>query len=594
MQSQEGSTLPEIQSKADGPCPVFSFRSRERDLKRFREETFDLLVIGGGITGAGVARDAARRGLKVALVERCDFAYGTSSRSSKLVHGGLRYLENFEFGLVFEALSERANLLKTAPHMVRPLKFYFPVYQGDANGRFVLMCGMWLYDILSLFRAPGFHKSLSRKKMLKEVPFLKSDGLLGGFSYYDASMWDDVMVVEVLRSAHESGAAIASYVEAMEPLGTVEAGSARDADQAGLKGFRVRDLQASSDEMSTFEVRAHRTVVCAGPWTDEVGHRLSPEWRKWLSPSKGVHLIFDIKRIPIQGAMVMSHADGRIAFVIPRPDFGSGVVVVGTTDGPAPPDPADVEVQSQDADYLLKLLNRYFPELKLTTSDILSAYVGVRPLMGGDDASIQSLQKVSREHHIGRGPGGATVVAGGKYTTYRKMAEEVVDFTLEEWTKDANAGKVPALPAHLLSARAAHTRDPMNPQATQQAMALARLRAAEKGVVIAPELFERYGANATLIQRWGSEDRTTEWPNGFPDLGAQLRFSIRHEMTMHLRDFYFRRLPLYASRADHGLPWAEKLSRIWAEELGRGESEREAELSLLRSEVEQRSNWLKR
>lgn len=567
----------------------FSFRSREANLRRLKEETFDFLIIGGGITGAGVARDAARRGLKVALVERSDFAVGTSSRSSKLIHGGLRYLENFEFGLVFEALSERANLLRTAPHMVRPLKFYFPVYQGDSNGRFVLMCGMWLYDMLSLFRAPGFHKSLSRRRMIKEIPFLKSKGLLGGFSYYDASMWDDVMVVEVLRSAAQSGAAIANYVEATLPLWTKTPRGDK------ISGFKVRDtLGAHGGESETFEIKAHRTIVCAGPWTDELGQRMSRDWKNWLSPSKGVHLIFDLKRIPIQGAMVMSHpVDGRISFVIPRPDFGNGVVIVGTTDGPSPAEPSLADVGAQDVEYLLDLLNRYFPDLGLKASDILSAYVGVRPLVGGDDASIEKLQKVSREHHIDQGPGRTTVVAGGKYTTYRKMAEEIVEFTLERWRADSERERDSQPPENL---RDPNTREPMNPHATPEAKARARLEAAAKKVELPRELLERYGASATEIRDIAQKHpqdggSALPWPEGFPDLGAQLRFSIRHEMTLHLRDFYFRRLPLYASRGDHGLPWAEALSHVWADELGKDIVTRIKELDQLKKEIAERSSW---
>jgi glycerol-3-phosphate dehydrogenase len=297
-----------------------------------------------------------------------------------------------------------------------------------------------------------------------------------------------------------------------------------------------------------------------------------------------VHLIFDLKRIPIQGAMVMSHpVDGRIAFVIPRPDFGSGVVVVGTTDGPAPADPSRVDVNSKDAAYLLDLLQRYFPELKLRASDILSAYVGVRPLVGGDDASIEKLQKVSREHHIDQGPGGTTVVAGGKYTTYRKMAEEIVEFTLKHWKE----GKLESLPNP-------RTREPINPMATPEAIAKGRLEAAALGIRLPEELIERYGANALLVKQMALSDPAPElpWPAGFPDLGAQLRYSIRYEMTLHLRDFYFRRLPLFASRADHGMPWAQELSRIWAQELGKSEGARISELELLKKEVDRHSGWI--
>jgi len=573
----------------------FSFRTREKSLDRFRSETFDLLVIGGGITGAAVARDATSRGLKVALVERRDFAFGTSSRSSKMIHGGLRYLQNFEFKLVFEALSERTLLLKTAPNLVRPLPFYLPSYKGDANGRLLLSCGMWLYDLLALFRAPGFHKSLSRKELLKKIPFLREEGLKGGFHFYDASMWDDALAVETLRSAQQQGAAVANYVEALEPVWKGE----------GIVGFKVRDLEGSNGH-SEWNLFAHRTVVCVGPWTDQLGSKLTKQWQRWLTPSKGIHLIFDLKRIPIPGAIMMSHPqDGRVAFVIPRPDYGAGVVLVGTTDGPTHLDPEKAEIDSQEVQYLLDLLQRYFPTLNLGRKDILSAYVGVRPLMGGE-VSAQSgaqpnsksesdsksepssvLQKVSREHHIALGPGGTVIVAGGKYTTHRKMAEEIVDFAIKEWKEGRPASIGPS-----------NTRSPVNPCATTKAMDESREIASRNGIRLPQELLNRYGADGLKIveiqkelQRESIKD--LEDPPGFPHLEAQLRHCIRTEMVLHLEDFYLRRVPLYASRLDHGMPWASMLAKVWSQERERSEIDTQMELARLRVELDKRSSWLK-
>lgn len=575
----------------------FSFRSRETALRRFRDEQFDLLIIGGGITGAAAARDAATRGLKVALVEKGDFASGTSSASSKLIHGGLRYLQNFELGLVFEALSERAHLLRTVPHMVRPLPFLLPVYQGDKNGKRILDLGLWLYDLLTLFRTPGFHKNLSRDQMLEAVPFLKKEGLQGGFRYYDASMWDDVLAVETLRAAHSLGAAIASYVEAVAPVWTEER----------ITGFRVRDREKPMGK-GELEIRAKRVVVCAGPWTDQVGLTLSAHWRKWLNPSKGVHLVFDAKKIPVSGALVMSHpTDGRISFVIPRPDFGQGVVIVGTTDGPTAPEPEKAVVEAADVEYLLDLLRRYFPSLELTTADILSAYVGVRPLLGSmkdqagsegqrqkSEPSTQSLQKVSREHHIDLGPGGTVIVAGGKYTTHRKMAEEIIDFTLKAWRQDVKKGKAPVLPPELGRSQ---TAQPINPRATGPALAQAREHAVREGLRVPEELYVRYGAEALAIMEIQSSGQVGKMgedardPEGFPFLAAQLRHNIRTGMVVHLDDFYFRRMPLFAARADHGKPWMETLARVWAEERGLGDAELKAEIERLQKEIDRRCAW---
>lgn len=563
----------------------FSFRTRETNLKRFREETFDLLVVGGGITGAAVARDAASRGLRVALVEKSDFAQGTSSRSSKLIHGGLRYLENMEFRLVFEALSERSLLMKTMPHLVRPLPFYFPVFQGDRNSKAKVGVGMWFYDLLALFRTPGFHRNLSREGFLKEVPFMKADGLVGGYRYFDASMWDDVMVVEILRSAQVLGAAIANYVEAVSPIWK--------GDQ--IVGYRVKDREhraANTKQKPEFELKAKRTVICAGPWTDQLGLKINPDWRRWIKPSKGVHLVFDWKKIPIPGALVMSHpTDGRISFVIPRSDLGAGVVIVGTTDGPTPTNPEDARVEGADVDYLMALMQTYFPALNLTKEDIISTYVGVRPLMDPDygkagGAGGASLQKVSREHHIEKVDGGVVVVAGGKYTTHRTMAEEIVDEVLASWRSDARGGKCDPVPVRI---DASHTRTAANPKALSKERAASELWAKEKAVQIPEAIWERYGAEALDLHeiahrnhqkssaRDGGGDVEKD-PEGFPWLEAQLRFAIRNGMVMHLDDFFHRRTPLYLSRKDHGHPWAKRLVRVLIDELEPGTVDPEAEL----------------
>ena len=546
-------------------------------MQAFGTELFDLLVIGGGITGAGVARDAALRGLKVALVEREDFSYGTSSRSSKLIHGGLRYLENFELRLVFEALNERTLLLRTMPHMVRPLTFYWPIYANALRGKFLLGCGLWLYDLLSFFRAPGFHRQLSTRQMLKELPFLKSAGLRGGFRYADASMVDDLMVVETLRSATLDGQAeVANYVEAISPIWSGDR----------VWGFRVRDRLTNE----TISLRAQQTVVCAGPWTDEVARSLSADWRSWLKPSKGAHLIFALQRLPLPGAVVMSHPeDGRIAFVIPRPDLGDGIVIVGTTDGPAPSDAQDLEVAGEDVRYLMTLLQGHFPELHLTHKDIIGAYVGVRPLMGDnpgqgggpdrDQPHAAVLQKISREHHIDYGPGRTIVVAGGKYTTHRTMAREIVDFALR--------GQPPR--------RKCRTHEPVNPDALEPAVLQARKILGPQADVIPLRLWERYGARAAAVWQMRRDD---DWKlmvpaptPGFPELAAQLRYCIQHEMVIHLADFFLRRVPLFLARADGGAVYIDPLSQVWAEELGASLEAAAEEASRLRSEITARQKW---
>jgi glycerol-3-phosphate dehydrogenase len=580
----------------------FSSVSRRRTLERFKTERFDFLVIGGGITGAAVARDAATRGLNVALVERDDFASGTSSASSKLVHGGLRYLENFEFKLVFESLSERAHLIRTQPNMVRWLKFYLPVYENDARPMALISIGLWLYDLLSLFRAPHFHRRLSKEQILKEIPKLSPKGLVGGFTYYDASMWDDVMCVENARAAHEIGAAIAPRVEALEPVWEDRGGERQ------IGGFRCLDRESGG----TIEVRAKRTIVCGGPFTDLLGEILlkgAPDeeakryrekngrWKHWLKPSRGTHLVFSKERLPVAGAMLLSNIeDTRVSFVIPREDFGPGVVIVGTTDAESPPDPSDVRAEDVDVAYLLRLLDRYFPEAKLGPSDILAKYVGVRPLMdpkfGQDGADGGgSLAKVSREHHIDRGPGGTTMVAGGKYTTHRTMAIEIVDKALAFWTEDFWRDHADRLPPW----HQARTETSTNPAVSNEAVSEFRAEiapAVKSGKVDATtleELIERYGADARdILELHEKYPESGPSPEGFPYLEAQLRHGIRKEMVLRLEDFYFRRLPLYLCRKDHAEEWIEPLSRVWADELGKTEAGRQDEGSSMRAAITRR------
>lgn len=556
----------------------FSFQSRQQALERFRNEEFDILIIGGGITGAGAARDAASRGLRVALVEARDFAWGTSSRSSKLIHGGLRYLQSAEFSLVFEALSERQHLLKTAPHLVRPLTFYMPVYHGFSHSSFLVSFGLWLYDILSLFRGGGLHKRFSKAGMLAEIPFLKEEGLQCGFRYFDASMCDDLLCVDTLHSAHTMGAVVTNYVEALDPIW-------RD---GRVCGFKVADKEG--DEV--ISLYAKQVLVCAGPWTDQVGRTLEHGWKPWLSPSKGIHLVFDLKRLPIPGAMVMSHpTDGRISFVIPRPDYGDGVALVGTTDGPSPEGPDKTTIDLKDVNYLLGLLQLYFPKLQLTLGDVVSAYVGVRPLMGDAPhhypagGKKKKLQNVSREHYIGDGPGGVVIVAGGKYTTHRTMAAEIVDYVLE---------RCESLTTHVKNSR---TKSPINLLATPEAVKQSELEAASLGVKLPAKLVEQFFGEAIAVWKIhqaeiGTMPNLPEDPKGFPFLHAQLLHGMRNQMILHLEDFYLRRSPLYLARQDHGLPWAESLSKVWAGEMGVGEEARLAELHRLQIELTKRSAWM--
>ena len=512
--------------------PEFSHKTRLKNLERLETEEFDFLIIGGGITGAGTAWDASSRGYKVALVEKFDFAHGTSSRSSKLVHGGLRYLENYEFPLVFEALSERTYLLQSAPHLVKPLPFYMPVYEDSPHSSYLLSAGMWFYDVLSLFRAPSLHQKVSAGTSVRLIPGMKRDGLVCSFKYYDASMWDDALTLDT--TAVESG---------------------RDV-KGNITSMKVRDEFTGKEKT----VRFKRLIVCAGVWTDEVGKMLDQKnWKNWLAPSRGTHLVFDWKRFPVPGAVTMQIQDGRIAFVIPRHDYGQGITIVGTTDGPIhlPPDQIenDAKAIEEDRAYLIELLGQYFPDLHLTQDDIINHYIGIRPLVSphraqpGGDAN---LQKVSREETIDHGPGGSVVVAGGKYTTFRKMAEQIVDFATKDWDyREPNTETM--------------IFDPATPTRVQRAREIARA----KGYPIPEKIFDRYGANAIEIYQIYEKDcdHSAKDPEGFPLLEAQFRYSVRHQMVLSVEDFVKRRQALHLCRQDQGAPWYPLLEKALKSEL---------------------------
>lgn len=520
---------------------MFNAFSRQKTIDEFSQQTFDLLVVGGGITGAGVARDAAQRGLSVLLVEAKDFAIGTSSRSSKLVHGGIRYLENFEFGLVHEALMERRNLLKMAPHMVHPLRFLIPIYKSSRVGLLKMEAGMILYDLLSFFEAPELHQFHFKTATQNREPLIQPKDLTGSVVYSDAYMEDDRLVIETLRSAHRTGAKIANYVSAESCKETAD-------------GYDVEVVDALTGQRH--QIRARHIVGCVGPWTDILGDKVLTEWKPVLRPTKGVHLIFPRERIPIQQAVVMA-VEERIVFVIPRED----IVIVGTTDTDFKEDPLAVHVDPADVTYLLSVANKYFPTLELKTEDVISCYSGVRPLVQ-DGSNTEG--KTSREHEIFTPRPNLTLVAGGKYTTYRSMAEEIVDTCLRSFSFEKR-----------MALQKPHTTDPLNPGATLERMERLYLQVDSlvEETKVSPEivhyLISRRGDEAHnvlhLMQLFkdGSEQERL-WL-------AEAKFCIENEMCLNLVDFYCRRSPLFLFRKDHGQSFATKIAALFAQCFSRGD-----------------------
>lgn len=401
----------------------------KRDFLTLSGQYFDVLVIGGGIVGAGVARDAALRGLRVALVEKSDFASGTSSRSSKLIHGGFRYLQQRDFRLVFEACRERRILQRIAPHLIRPLPFLFPVYQGDAISLTKLRLGMTLYDGLALYRNIARHRTFSAERARKDEPSLSREGLQGAVKFYDCQEDDARFCVDHILHATELGAVCLNYC-------TLDGFVTRE-DR--IVAARVRDEIGAV----TFEIAARVFVNAAGPWVERVS-ALTPydAGAARLSPTKGVHLV--VPRLTQQHAIAFqARSDGRILFVIPWGDNS----LVGTTDTDYDGDPSRVHADRADVEYLLSEVRTLFPESPLSESDVVTTIAGVRPLLATNVASPSAR---SREHRVVRQGRNLLSIVGGKYTTYRVIAQQTVDATyrlLNMTVKPCRTAEVP-LPNH--------------------------------------------------------------------------------------------------------------------------------------------------
>jgi len=545
----------------------------------------DVLVVGGGVTGAGVARDAARRGLTVALVEQEDLAYGTSSRSSKLVHGGLRYLETYEFGLVFESVSERRILMDLAPHLVNPLGFVFPVYEGSKHNLFIINAGMWLYDGLSLFRSPKIHKKLKPAEVAELEPGLRQEGLEGAPLYYDCSTDDARLTLETALDAAEEGAVIATYARVERFL---------EDDTGRVAGAVIRDRVTGE----TKEVHAHAVVNATGPWTDRTlalrkGEDVESAGHGLLRPTKGVHVVVDTEKLPVRHAVVCFHpTDSRVLFAIPWGDR----TYIGTTDTDYQGDPADVAATAEDVDYLLAAANTYFPDNQLEPTDVISTWAGLRPLMappGDDHGESVNESAVSREHRIMVGRDGLITIAGGKLTTYRRMAAEVTDTVvrllrisghLPENLSDPRTDSAPLVGAVGW------------PDDDDHAAVAKQVRAVSGDTMpedIARHLTDSYGMRAlTMAERCAADASLMErLIPGRPEVLVQVDWAMEQELAHSLTDVMIRRTQLYYRDIDQGLSAVDVVATRMADGLGWDDARREEECARYRAEVDRSRAW---
>lgn len=385
---------------------TFSSKTRELSIRQMATESMDLVVVGGGITGAGIALDAASRGLTVALIEKNDFAFGTSSRSTKLIHGGLRYLKQLEFGLVKEVGSERAIVHRLAPHLVIPEKMLLPLYEKRGMGYWLASLGLKIYDWLAGVKQQDRRVMLTRGQTLRAEPLLKPEDVKGGAIYAEYRTDDARLTIEIIKTANSKGAIIANYCRVTDFVYA----------ENRVAGVQVTDLITGN----TFTVKANTVVNAAGPWVDELRELNHSIKTKRLHLTKGVHLVVSHNKFPIKQAIYFDVDDGRMIFAIPR----GRTTYIGTTDTNYNGSKDDVLTTLGDLTYIVNATNRTFPKVGLTINDIESSWAGLRPLIHEDGKSASEL---SRKDEIFESETGLISIAGGKLTGYRKMAERIVD-----------------------------------------------------------------------------------------------------------------------------------------------------------------------
>ncbi len=519
--------------------------ARAREFKALAGDHWDLLVVGGGITGCGVLLDAASRGLRAALIERDDFAVGTSSRSSRLIHGGLRYLEQFQIGLVREALRERSILLKLAPHLVRLEPFLFPIYGGPLARPFY-GAGLTMYDLLGASADGGFHRHLSVEESLAAVPDLRRKGLRGAFLYHDGQEDDARYAVSVVRTARGMGALALTRARAIS--GIEEGGR--------LVGCVVRDELGGSE----FEVRATSVVDATGVWTGRADGPFPATARRLTQPSRGVHLVVPRDRIPSRYGLTL-RIPHRVCFLVPEPDSW----VIGTTDheADAPPDRSTPTIA--EVDEILDNVNGSL-DVDLSRNDVAGAFAGLRPLATDPGGTPGSTVKASREHRIRTDSNGLVRISGGKYTTYRLMALQAVDAALGF----AAAKKRPS--------RTHET--PIVGSATPLALAALGARlATDAGLErsSADRLVARYGTEASDVVRLGKElGLLRPLGTGPSPLEVEVVWSVRNESALSVDDFLARRTRLAQELPDRAAAVANRVAELAGPELGWSAADRDA------------------
>lgn len=515
---------------------LFSAFDRETIERNLQEEKFDLVIVGGGITGAGIALDATSRGMSVALVEMGDFASGTSSRSTKLVHGGLRYLQQFEIKEVADLGKERAIVYENGPHVTTPEWMMLPFHKGGNMGKTTASFGIRLYDYLAGVKKNERRKILSAKETLAKNPFVKKDGLKGSGYYVEYRTDDARLTIEVMKKAVELGANAINYTKAEHFLYD---------DNKQVVGVTVTDRLSGK----AYDIKGHRIINAAGPWVDKVRKLDYATNNKHLRLTKGIHLVIDKQKFPMEQAVYFDTPDGRMVFAIPR----DKKVYVGTTDTVYDEAVINPKALESDHNYVIKAINYMFPDVHITEKDIESSWAGVRPLIyeEGKDPS-----EISRKDEVWFSESGLITMAGGKLTGYRKMAEKLLDDVSKSLAKETGKKYKPVQTKHLPISGG-------DIGGSEHLEAFLSKKAKEGNnrfgwtLEEGREMAKRFGSNIDQLFTYAQEHKDqneTTLPNS---LYAELRYSIQHEAVTTPIDFLLRRTGYLLFDMPYLLEWED-------------------------------------
>jgi glycerol-3-phosphate dehydrogenase len=531
-------------------------QARAAQLERLKTETFDLVVIGGGITGAGIARDAAMRGFKTALVERVDFAGGTSGKSARLVHGGLRYVETLEFRVVMEACAERKTLDAIAPHLIAPMPITLPIYHSRSRYARVRL-GMSIYDALGLYRNIHSTERLSAAELAQAEPTVSQKDIVGAVRYYERRADDARLTLATIQSACRQGALALNYAEVQGLLNT----------QGQVAGVAVRDQISGA----ALEVRARQVVNASGVWNDAVRSLDEAGLAPSVRPNKGIHVIVPHVRLPLRAAVDFpAVGPKRTMYAVPWRQ----TCLIGTTDDDYAGDLDTVHALSEEVDWILTSANRTFVGANLSSADVISTYAGLRPLVA---CATQAAYRAPREHHISISKSGLISIAGGKLTTHRAMARDVVDRVAERLNR-----RVPCRTS----------REPLDAEAATPE-AVEALAAGVEGMAgagdhdAARRLVSTYGSDCWQVLRLAGErpELLRCVVEGLPYRYAEIAQAVENEMACSLGDVLIRRLRLIHEAPGQGLPQAPEVAAFMAPYLGWSAAEQARQLAAYQEQV---------